>query len=272
MIYRPETRRFAQDGMQHQTFRSGDREIAYYDVAPADPAEAPPVLLIHGFASTAHVNWIDTSWSEALTQAGRRVLMLDNLGHGHSGKPHDPAAYTTDLMAQDAVNLLDHLGIRQADVVGYSMGARITARLALDHPERVVHAVLSGLGINMVHGLGGTRRIAEALLADDAEAVTDPVGRPFRVFADRNGADRKALAACIQATRATIAVEELAGMTVPVLVAVGTRDEVSGSGPELAALIPGARHMEIPKRDHMRAVGDPVHKQGVIAYLKGEGV
>ena len=257
--------------MQHETFLSGDHEIAYYDIAPDAPSGAVPVLLIHGFASNAHVNWIETSWTTALAAEGRRVVAMDDLGHGRSAKPRDTARYATDAMAGDALRLLDHLGVDRADVVGYSMGARITARLALDHPERVRRAVLSGLGINMVHGLGGTEAIAAALEADTADEVTDPVGRPFRVFADRTGSDRLTLAACMRGTRGTIPAAELARMAVPVLIAIGTLDEVAGSGAELAALIPGARHLEIPGRDHMRAVGDPVHKAGVISYLKEEG-
>lgn len=256
--------------MTPHTFVSDGLAIAYYDAEPATPTGAPPVLLIHGFASTAQVNWIGTSWTTALLGAGRRVVAIDNLGHGASAKPHRSDRYTTDAMAGDAANLIDHLGLGPTDVVGYSMGARITARLALDHPAKVRRIALSGLGINMVRGLAGTERIAAALEAERTEDVVDPVGRPFRVFADQTGSDRLALAACIRASRAAIPAEELGTMEAPVLVSVGTEDEVSGSGPELAALIPGATFLEIPGRDHMRAVGDPVHKRGVIAYLSEE--
>ncbi len=249
-----------------ETFDSDGMRIAYYTFGAVD---APPVLLIHGFGSNAHVNWIGTSWTTALTGEGRQVIAMDDLGHGASDAPHTSERYTTDAMAADAVRLLDHLGIRSADVIGYSMGARITARLALDHPDRVDHAVLSGLGINMVRGIGGTEAIAAALEAPSLDDVTDPAARPFRVFADQTGSDRLALAACIRASRGTIPAVELARMRVPILVAVGTEDDVAGSGAELAALIPDARHLEIPGRDHMRAVGDPVHKRGVIAYLNG---
>ncbi|MEM7567506.1 MAG: alpha/beta hydrolase [Pseudomonadota bacterium] len=248
-------------------FDSDGHRIAYYTFEPDTASDAPPVLLIHGFGSNAHVNWINTSWTRALTGEGRRVIAMDDLGHGASDAPHTSERYTTDTMATDAVRLLDHLGIPRADVMGYSMGARITARLALDHPERVDHAILSGLGINMVHGLGGTEAIAAALEAPSLDDVTDPAARPFRIFADQTGSDRFALAACIRASRASIPAAELGEMQVPTLVAVGTEDDVAGSGGELAALIPGARHLEIPGRDHMRAVGDPVHKRGVIAYL-----
>src|SRR5215208_3237134 len=99
-------------------------------IAFSDEGKGEPILLIHGFASNARVNWVSTSWTRALLEAGRRVIALDNRGHGGSGKPHDPRAYGTPTMAEDARCLLDYRGVLRADVMGYSMGARITAFLA----------------------------------------------------------------------------------------------------------------------------------------------
>ena len=143
-----------------QKFDSDGVEIAYLD-----EGEGQPTLLIHGFGSNADVNWVSTSWVRDLQAAGRRVIALDNRGHGKSGKPHDPAAYDPRIMAEDARRLLDHLRIERADVIGYSMGARIAANLALAHPERVRRAVFGGLGDAMVHGIGEAEAIAAALRA-----------------------------------------------------------------------------------------------------------
>lgn len=254
--------------METHRFSSGPHELAFYEVSPDTPRDdALPIVLVHGFASNARVNWIDTGWFKALLADGRRVIALDNLGHGRSATPHDSAFYTTEAMAGDVAALMDHLGLRRADVMGYSMGARITARLALDRPERVRRAVLSGLGSTMIDGLSGSARIAQALEADTLEEVSDPVGRPFRLFADQTGSDRLALAACIKASRARIPADEIARMSVPVLIAVGTKDEVAGTAEGLARHIPHARTLDIPNRDHMRAVGDTVHKRGVLDYL-----
>jgi pimeloyl-ACP methyl ester carboxylesterase len=106
-----------------------------------------------------------------------------------------------------------------------------------------------------------------ALEAPSLADVTDPDGRAFRSFAEQTKSDLKALAACMRRRRKLINLGELARLTVPVLVAVGTKDSVSGSGPELAALIPRARALDIPDRDHMLAVGDKVFKAGVIEFL-----
>ena len=237
------------------------------DIAYMDEGQGPPILLIHGFASSYRVNWVATLWVRDFLAAGRRVIALDNRGHGDSGKPHDPAAYTTPTMAEDARRLLDHLGIGAADVMGYSMGARITAFLALAHPERVHTAILSGLGEGMVRGVGPSEPIAEALLAPSLEDVAGAQGRMFRTFADQTGADRVALAACIRAARQVLSPAEVASINVPVLVAVGSADEIGGSAAALAALIPGAEAFEIPGRDHMKAVGDRHHKAAVLDFL-----
>jgi pimeloyl-ACP methyl ester carboxylesterase len=151
--------------------------------------------------------------------------------------------------------------------MGYSMGARITAFLARDHPERVRSAILGGLGIKLVEGVGLPETIALALEAPSLDAVSDPMGRMFRAFADQTKSDLKALAACIRGSRQTLSREEAALLRMPVLIAVGAKDDVAGSAQELAALIPHARALDIPGRDHMLAVGDRTFKAGVLEFL-----
>ena len=109
-----------------------------------------PILLIHGFASNISMNWISPGWADVLTKAGYRVIAYDNRGHGHSAKLYDLEQYGAPLMAEDARRLLDHLQIKRAHVMGYSMGARIAAFLAIARPERVARIVFGGLGINIL--------------------------------------------------------------------------------------------------------------------------
>lgn len=243
-------------------FQHGPVELAFLDEGKGDP-----VVLVHGFASTKEVNWVHPGWVSTLIRAGRRTIALDNRGHGQSTKLYDPADYHTAVMAEDVRALLDHLAIEKADVIGYSMGARITAFLALGHPERVRSAILGGLGSKLVDGVGLPESIAAALEAPSIDDVDDPIGRTFRAFAEQTRSDRKALAACIRGSRQVLTREEVRGIRIPVLVAVGTKDEVAGSPHELAALIPGARAVDIPNRDHMLAVGDKVFKAAVLDFL-----
>jgi pimeloyl-ACP methyl ester carboxylesterase len=225
------------------------------------------VLLIHGFASNHAVNWVNTLWTTTLTRAGYRVIALDNRGHGQSEKLADPAAYHSNAMARDALNLLDHLGIGRADVMGYSMGARITAHLALLAPERARSVLLGGLGIHLVEGVGLPLGIADAMEAPSLDTLTDPMQRMFRAFAEQTRSDLRALAACIRGSRQALTVDEVASIRLPTLVSVGTRDDVAGSGPELVRLLPNGTGLDIPGRDHNLAVGDKAHKQGVLDFL-----
>jgi pimeloyl-ACP methyl ester carboxylesterase len=244
--------RFAHDGV----------EIAFLDEGEGDP-----IVLVHGFASTAQVNWLHPGWISTLTRAGRRVIALDNRGHGASSKLYDPAAYHTANMAEDVRALLDHLDVPRADVMGYSMGARITAFLALAHPSRLRRAVLGGLGIRLVDGVGLPESIAEALEAPSLAQVSDPTGHMFRAFAEQTKSDLKALAACIRGSRQTLTREQVTSIRAPVLVAVGTKDTIAGSARELAALLPSGVALDIPGRDHMLAVGDKVFKSAVLDFL-----
>ncbi len=243
-------------------FNSGGVEIAYQTAG-----EGPPVLLVHGFASNARVNWWDTGWVKTLTEAGRRVITFDHRGHGASEKLYDPSLYPAAEMAEDALRLLDHLEIAQADVMGYSMGARVSAFLAIAHPARVRRAVFAGLASRMISGVGGAEAIAAALEAPSRNDGLDISARAFRIFAEQTKSDLKALAACIRSSREKITVEELASLRVPVLVVAGEKDKVAGDVDTLVNAIPGAVGVTLPNRNHMNAVGDRGYKDAVLAFL-----
>jgi pimeloyl-ACP methyl ester carboxylesterase len=243
-------------------FHNGAVEIAYLDEGEGDP-----ILLVHGFASTKNVNWVYPTWVSELKKDGRRVIALDNRGHGDSAKLYDPAQYGIPIMAGDVTALMDHLGIERADVMGYSLGGRMTAWLALHQPRRLRSAIFGGIGIGLIEGGGPGENVAEALEAASLDDVTDPVGRTFRAFADQTRSDRRALAACLRGSRGLMSREEAAAIAVPVLIAVGTADEIAGSAAALGNIIGGSQVLDIPKRDHMRAVGDKVYKTGVLDFL-----
>jgi len=245
------------------SFTHDGLKLAFFD--EGDPSGAP-VLLIHGFASSANVNWVHPGWLKTLGEAGYRVIAIDNRGHGASDKPRDAEAYRPWHMASDAVALLDHLKIPEANIMGYSMGARISVFTALANPDRVRSLVLGGLGIGMTDGVGDWDPIADALLVPSLDDVIHDRGRMFRAFADQTKSDRDALAACIKGSRDLVARSDMAKIDAPTLIGVGTKDDIAGSAQELAALMPHAQALDIPGRDHMLAVGDRVFKKAVLEF------
>jgi pimeloyl-ACP methyl ester carboxylesterase len=245
-----------------QKFNSAGVEIAF-----SDEGEGQPILLIHGFASNMRVNWVATGWQRSLLQAGYRVIMIDNRGHGESAKLYDPQRYAASMMAEDAARLLDHLGIARAAIMGYSMGARIAAFLTLQDPGKVACAVYAGLAERLITGVGGAEAIADGLEAESLAAVADPGARSFRQFAEQTKGDLRALAACIRSSRVRIKPEALARIHAPVLVVAGEVDDVAGKVEPLVAMIPGARGVTLPGRNHMNAVGDKGYKAAVLAFL-----
>jgi pimeloyl-ACP methyl ester carboxylesterase len=247
-------------------FSSGGVRIAYIDKMP-EAGAGDPVVLLHGFASTHRVNWIDTSWVSTLNRAGYRVIALDHRGHGQSDKLYEPEAYDPEVMAKDVIALLDHLHLAKADLIGYSMGARIAAMAALHFPDRVRSVILGGLGIHLVEGQGLPPGIAEALESQTPETITDPTQKMFRLFAEKNGGDLKALAACMRGSRRGLTAQEVATLTMPVLVAVGSDDKIGGDPERLAALIPQGHAFVIAGRDHNLAVGDRTHKAAALEFL-----
>ena len=252
-----ELRRFSSDGV----------DIAFIDVKPQGRDLNEPILLIHGFASNHRMNWVGPRWVETLTGAGRRVIAFDNRGHGQSEKLYAPADYHLDLMRRDAASLLAHLGVERADVMGYSMGARIASFLALAKPSLVRSLVLGGLGDRLVCDGGLPEAIAEALEAPSLDSLTDPTQRLFRGFAEQTKSDRAALAACVRGSRRSLTLEEAARINQPTLVAVGERDTLAGDPSKLVALLPRAEALMIPGRDHNLAVGDKAFKAGVLDFL-----
>lgn len=250
-----------------ERFLSDGVEIAYVVAG-----EGPPVLLIHGFGSNHAVNWQATGWTGKLHEAGRQTIAMDVRGHGHSGKLYDSAAYTPEVMAQDAARLLEHLGMPRADIMGYSMGGRIAATLAINDPGRVNSLVIGGMGDALVNGIGGEEEIVAALEAPSLEDVTDRGGLAYRKFAEQTRSDRHALAACIIGQRTAIPAADVARIQAPTLVAVGEKDAVAGSAEGLAKIIPNAEVLIIPNRDHMLATGDRSFKAGVVSFLERHGL
>lgn len=241
---------------------NGDLELSY-----VERGEGETILLVHGFASTKEVNWVNTGWVKLLAHSGYHVIAFDNRGHGGSSKSHSESDYSLDQMASDALALLNHLEISKSHVMGYSLGARIAATMAGKAPEQISRLVFSGNGYNMIEGGFNSTEIRDGLLAPSMEDVQSAIGREFRKFAESTGSDLDALAACIMGARDFIPREVFENIRNEVLVAIGSLDDVAEDGDRLAAIMPNAIFKDIPGRNHMNAVGDRIHKQMVVDFL-----
>ncbi len=225
-------------------------------------------MLIHGFCSDYHLNWVGSRWQETLVHHGRRVLGIDCRGHGHSDKPHDSAAYDRAVMAGDVVRLLDHLNVDAADCLGYSMGGRIGLQVLADAPRRVGRMVLGGTGIWATRepSREGAERTARRLRGD--AGVSDPIANMFYEFARaRPINDLEALACCILGPQRALADAELRAIANPVLVCTGDEDQLARGGEELAAKLGNGRHFNIAGRNHMNAVPARTFKEAALGFL-----
>lgn len=227
------------------------------------------IVLIHGFASNRNENWRRVGWYGAIERKRMRLLALDVRGHGESGKPHDAALYKGSALADDVVALMDHAGVAHAHVIGYSMGARIALAAALAHPDRLDHLVIGGIGGKLFDPPRDGHPLAEAMLADNPDTISEPLLKSFRHFADEQGEDRKALAACAQGLDFGFTRDDVAAVRGPTLVIAGARDTLAGSADELAEAIPGARAVTLPGCDHFSAIPHALFKASVFDFLDG---
>ena len=230
------------------------------------PETRPAVVLVHGFASDYQLNWVGTRWQESLVGAGYHVIGLDCRGHGASDKPHDPAAYALELMAADIRRLLDHLGIRVAHYLGYSMGARIGVQAMLDFSNRLGRVVLGGIGWG-----GAFHEAPEIARMLRGEPSGSPVAQSFYDFARaRPSNDLEALAACILGPQPKPDPARLAAITNQVLVVVGSQDDIAADAERLVKSIPTARLVTVAGRNHMSTVGAKEFKAAALEFLRRE--
>ena len=223
-----------------------------------------PVILLHGLFSTAEVNWIKFGTAAQLAGAGFECLMPDLRVHGQSEAPHDPAAYPSDVLVEDAKALVSHLGLSDYDLVGFSLGSRTAARAVLAglRPRRLV---LSGMGLEGLAGWTGRRDFFFDVI-DRFDTIRHG-DRAFmaRSFLKTMGTDRVA-ARLLLATMEDTEPDELSGIIMPTLVLCGAEDNDNGSAERLAAALPDATLAIIPGT-HMSSVTMPQLGEELVRFL-----
>jgi pimeloyl-ACP methyl ester carboxylesterase len=208
------------------------------------PADGDVVLAVHGFASSAALNWINAGWERPLTDAGYRLVAFDLRGHGESGRPAEPAAYRLSTLADDALRVLDAVGAASAHWLGYSLGSRIGFEVARQAPDRL-----------RTMSLGGT------------SAADPPVERLTAMLVDL-GLDEPALRAFATGVSADAPPMPDAPLGIPTLFVAGSDDAVAAGGQRLAETL-GARHVELPGRTHANAITSRAFKDAVLENLGG---
>jgi pimeloyl-ACP methyl ester carboxylesterase len=252
------------------SFTSDGLELAYDDVAP--PGAERTIVLAHGFASNRNEGWRRTGWYGAFERRRIRCVALDQRGHGDSAKPHAAAAYGRDRLAGDVVALLDHLDLGPVALFGYSMGARVALATALAAPDRISDLILGGVGEMMIGEHARPRTgmtMAEAMRCADPADITEPMLKSFRQFADEQGEDRAALAACTEAVNRPLEPADMAGVRAPVLVVAGERDNLAGDPEVLAQAFPNGRAVSLGGCDHFSAIPHGLTKAAVFDFLDG---
>lgn len=223
-----------------------------------------PLLLIHGYISDGPTNWITYGTASCLVEAGFRCIMPDLRAHGASEKPHDPRFYPADILADDQFALLDHLGLQEIDIVGYSLGARTATRM-LARGFAAPRAVLSGMGLaglvntqnrgsffrNMLRNLGKHERNSREWMAE--------------AFLKTTGGDAVALDLILD-TFVDTPEDQLRGLAMPIGVICGVEDQDNGSAQALAEVLPNGSLIEIPG-NHMSAVTRPEFGSAITSFL-----
>lgn len=244
--------------------------VAYFDsfdgtrIAWREMGAGRPVVLLHGYFSDARTNWIRYGHAAAIAARGFRVIMPDLRAHGESAKPHDPAAYPRDALTRDGHALVEHLGLSDYDLGGYSLGARTVSRMLATGaaPRRVV---FSGMGLE---GLINTGRRAGHFRGILTKLGQHARGTPewlAEAFLKTTGGDPIALLGILD-TFADTPEDMIRSFAPPALVVCGAEDQDNGSAPALATALPDARYVETPG-GHMSAVTKPELGHAIAEFL-----
>lgn len=226
--------------------------------------EGRPLLLIHGYCSDAETNWVRYGTAAQLADAGFRCIMPDLRAHGESSKPHDPAFYPPDILADDAQALITHLGLTDYDLAGYSLGARTAARMLAKEatPHRVI---LSGMGLDgLVHTAGRTSHFRRILADLDGHEKRSSDWFAAQ-FIKQSGGDPIALDRILD-TFVDTPRDIMASFNLAIGVVCGAEDQDNGSAQALVEALPTATYVEIPG-NHMSAVTRPEFGRALVGFL-----
>jgi pimeloyl-ACP methyl ester carboxylesterase len=239
--------------------------IATYEWGDPD---APTVVAVHGFASSAIANWHVTGWTRELTRAGLRVIALDQRGHGASAKPHQPTDYSMRLLVADLIGVIDTYLIDEFALLGYSLGARVGWHTALELPDRLTRAVLGGIP----DGDPLTRfevEEARAFVSGGARSGDRLTMSYLDMAAGMPGNDLSALVSLVEGMRGGAQPDPRHPPQQPLLFATGSDDPIVEASRRLAEAAPRGEFFEIPYRHHFNAPTSKAFRERGAAFLAG---
>lgn len=240
----------------------------------SDQGAGDGVILVHGFAASAQENWVKAGWVQMFVRAQRRVVAVDLRGHGQSAKLHQSADYSLAVMAGDVLAVVEHLQIKKPDLIGFSLGARVVLELLRLRSDRFLLGVLCGVGDQLINQPEerDPATFAAAMEAGTLDDIKDDMAKRFRQFAEGQGQDLKALAACSRGLAASgqpWTREMLAQIKNEMLVVAGAVDDLAGPPEPLAACFPNAKAKRIAGCGHMDCLTQPMLKAAVMDFLAG---
>jgi pimeloyl-ACP methyl ester carboxylesterase len=231
---------FAQssDNPAIKSFDSNGVKIVYFVQGKGEP-----VILIHGWLSSAGINWSLPGTSDLLAK-DFQVIGLDMRGHGLSEKPKKEDAYGPELV-EDIARLLDHLKIKKAHIVGYSMGGIITAKFLAKYPDRALSGTLGGMGW-----------LREGSLEQKLFAAA--------------GKDGKPLGLCFRSlSKLALSEEGIKSIRVPVVILFGANDGLKkGYVEPLSKLRKDWPVIEIQGANHITCIAQREFREEIATWLK----
>lgn len=227
--------------------------------------EGRPVVLLHGLFSDAATNWLKFGHAAMLAAGDFRVIMPDLRAHGLSAKPHEAAAYPPDILADDGLALIAHLGLADYDLGGYSLGGRTAIRMVVKGagPRRLI---VSGMGLTGLLDTGARADHFKAILVNRGKHERGSAEWLAEAFLKTTGGDPAALLPLLDSFVDT-SEAELRAITTATLVLQGADDHDNGEAEDLAALLPNATFVELPGT-HMSAVTKPDLGRAMLAFLR----
>ena len=236
-------------------------ELAWREIG-----DGQPVVLLHGLFGSGTL-MADSRLALAIAERGFRVILPDLRGHGDSGRPHDPACYPPNVLADDGLALIDHLGLVDYHLGGYSLGAKLVLRL-LARGARPTRAVAGGQGVDALDAesdrTDGYRRLLAAMANGDAFEPGSPE-EAFAGWITQTGADPRAVRLLLDSFVATPQ-DTLRQVPTPTLVVIGEGDSRGASAGELTALLPNGQLAVVPG-DHLTALDTPEFSAAVLDFL-----